>query len=285
MKTLFDAHTHVQFPVYDNDRLAVIERAQKAGVKMIAVGTQAETSEAGIELAKKYPKDVWATVGFHPNHIEPLNPSGSGAWYHDKKEQRSAEPEKFDAARLKKLAQDEKVVAIGECGLDYFRIMNHEAEIKEKQRQVFFEQAQIANDLNKPLMIHCRPSKGTDDAYEDLVSLIHDSKFIIPSVMHFHVGSFSITKKLLETGCYFTFGGVITFARDYDDVINYLPLDRIMLETDAPYVAPSPYRGQRNEPAYVLETAKKLAEIRGENVEKIMEQTTANALAVFKIKL
>lgn len=275
-KIIFDVHSHVQFPAYDNDREAVIERARKAGVKMIAIGTQASTSEAAIKLAYQYPEDIWTTVGYHPNHL-------SEDWFHDKKEQSDTVPEKFDIDRLRKLASDPKVMAIGECGLDYYRITNNESGIKGRQRKVFLEQAELAKESDKALTIHCRPSKGTDDAYEDLLSIIHNSKFIIPKIVHFYVGSLAITKKLVAAGFYFTFGGVITFARDYDEAIKYIPLDRILLETDCPYVAPAPYRGKRNEPAYIIETAKKMAELKNINLVDLIDRISNNARGVFKL--
>ena len=296
---LFDSHGHIQFPVYDNYREEVIKRARQAGVKMICVGTQAATSKLAIKVAEQYSKDIWATVGFHPNHL-------SDAWYHDKKEQKKAERENFDVVTLKKLAEHPKVVAIGECGLDYYRLdampigrqaipigrqamptgrqENREAQIV-RQKEVFAAQIQLAESLKKPLMMHTRPSLGADDAYEDTLEILNQIPISIPMVNHFYVGSFTVTKKLLEKGVYFTFGGVITFSRDYDDILNYIPLDRILLETDAPYVAPEPYRGQRNEPSYIVATAKKLAEIRGDSYEKVAETTFRNTLTVFKISL
>ncbi|MDP3999699.1 MAG: TatD family hydrolase [bacterium] len=283
---LFDSHTHVQFSAYDNDREEVIKRAREAGVKMICVGTQFSTSEAGIKLAEKYPDDIWASVGFHPNHAV------SEGWHHDPDEQSEARPEKFDSDQLEKLALNPKVVAIGECGLDYYRIRNDELGIKNKQKEVFLAQAEIAQKLNKALMIHCRSSvlkspEGksikTDDAYEDLFNLMTNNQLPITKVIHFFAGSLEIAKKLLNAGCYFTFGGVITFTRDYDEAIKYLPLDRILLETDAPYVAPEPYRGKRNEPAYVVEVAKKMAEFKGVSLEKVAEATTQNNLTIFRL--
>ncbi|MEK9186239.1 MAG: TatD family hydrolase [Patescibacteria group bacterium] len=279
---LIDSHTHIHFLTYDADREAVIQHAQKAGIKMICVGTQSTTSESAIKLAEKYPKDIWATVGFHPNHL-------SEEWHHDKKEQKGAAPENFDIEKLRALAKNPKVVAIGECGLDYYRLGTSEMRqikmIKEKQKEVFLAQAKLAQELDKALMIHCRPSKGTDDAYEDLSELLKANRYKLKTAVHFYVGGLEITKKLVEAGLYFTFGGVITFARDYDEVIKFIPLERILLETDAPYVAPEPYRGKRNEPAYIAETAKKLSELKEVSLERIAEQTTANALKIFKISL
>jgi len=249
---------------------------------MVCVGTQFSTSESAIKLAEQYPNDVWATAGFHPSHF-------NDEWYHDRKEQKSAVREKFDINKLKKIAEHPKIVAIGECGLDYFRLgANRQAEI-ERQQTAFLQMAALAQELKKPLMIHCRPSKDSDDAYEDLLRILN-LKF--PSIVnelkpiaHFYNGSFTMTKELLEAGFYFTFGGVITFSRDYDDVINYIPLDRILLETDAPYVAPEPYRGKRNEPAYVVEVAKAIAKIRDTDYQEVVETTFQNTLKVFNIRL
>jgi len=276
MPNLLDVHTHIHFPWYDQDREEVIKRAQTAGVKMICVGTQAATSQSAIELAKKYPKDIWAAVGFHPSHL-------SESWHHDRKEQKEPAREKFDAEKLRRLAQDPKVVAIGECGLDYYRLAeNREPQIK-KQKEVFAEQIKLAQTLNKPLMMHTRPTAETDDAYEDTLEVLKENPVSVPKINHFYVGSLTITKKMLEAGFYFTFGGVITFTDAYDTILNYIPLDRILLETDAPYVAPEPYRGKRNEPAYIVETAKKLAELRGDSYEKIAETTTDTASRIFKL--
>lgn len=278
---LFDAHTHIQFPIYDTDRDEVLSRVKAAGVRMITVGTQVVSSQAAVDLAKKYPGEIWAAAGCHPNHF-------ASSWYHDEKEQAESEREKFNALDLLKIAQQPEVVAIGECGLDYYRLPNDEQQTtndKNTQREAFIAQIEIAKQVQKPLMLHLRPSKGTDDAYEDALSIIHNSSFIIPPVSHFFVGSPAMAKKMLEAGLYFTFGGVITFARDYDEVIKMIPLDRIFLETDAPYVAPAPYRGKRNEPAYIIETYRKLAELKNESLEKVSGQISGNVLKVFGIHI
>lgn len=289
---LFDSHTHVHFPAYDSDRNEVIKRAQTAGVKMITVGTQLSTSKSAIELAEKYSNDVWATVGFHPSHVvvgcSDVSVGATTSWYHDKNEQASAEPEEFNVTELEKLARHPKVVAIGECGLDYYRLTTDNQQLtttKNLQKDIFIQQVELAKKVNKPMMIHCRPSKGTDDAYNDLLAAISKSQITNPKIVHFYVGSLVMTKKLMESDFYFTFGGVITFGRDYDEVIKYIPLDRILLETDAPYVAPVPYRGQRNEPAYVIEVAKKLAEIKNTTYEEVVKTITENNQRVFGLQL
>lgn len=307
---MIDVHTHTQFAAFKDDYKEVIQRALKAGVEIINVGTQRDTSKRAVEIAHEFKEGVWATVGLHPIHTEKS--------YHDEQELGAApsaggEPrlgfmsrrEEFDYEYYKKLVLDPKVVAIGECGLDYYRLgtRNQETGTRELQKEVFIKQIELAKEVNKPLMIHCRPSKGTDDAYEDLLQLMSKIKDQLSKVVHFYVGSLAITKKLVDTGFYFTFGGVITFvpkprkseagtpvangdlgARGpYDEAIKYIPLDRILTETDAPYVAPEPYRGKRNEPAYIIETAKKMAEIKAVEYDKIVATIRENARKVFKV--
>lgn len=282
-KIIFDSHCHIQFAAYDNDRKLVIERARDRNVKMIAVGTQIPTSEAVIQLARQYPEDIWATVGFHPIHL-------AKDWHYDAKERKEAAPPVFEADKLRILARDSKVVAIGECGLDYYRMGawsqspdNGALEIKNLQKEVFLQQIELAEELRKPLMIHCRPSKNTYDAYDDLLAIIYGMKISVPKIIHFFVGNLEIAEKLTALGCFFTVGGVITFVREYDEAISYIPVERLLLETDCPYVAPEPYRGKRNEPVYITETAGKLAELKGLNLEKILKITSFNAKMVFNL--
>lgn len=274
MPIIVDSHCHIQFPEFDKDRDAVIGRARGAGVKMLAIGADFATSQEAVKIAHQYPDDIWATAGFHPNNLN--------------KETMEGKPEVFDAGRLLELAKDERVAAIGECGLEYYRLGSFDEKttkrIKEVQKQGFVEQIKIAEKLKKPLMIHCRPAKGTDDANKDFFGLLKTENYKLKFVvLHFYAGSLEMAKKFAEIGCYFTFGGVITFTRDKDEIVKYLPLDRILLETDAPYVAPEPYRGKRNEPAYVVEVAKKMAEIKGVSFEEAANQTYKNAKEVFGI--
>lgn len=267
---LVDSHAHVQFPAYDADHEAVIGRALEAGVGMVNIGTQYSTSDDAVKLAEKYDEGVWATVGFHPNHLDIKV-------HHDAQELRARNQEVFEIKKFLQLVRHPKVVAVGECGLDYFR---SGLETKEAQREVFEQQIALANEIKKPLIIHCR------QAFADLIEIL-DSKFQIlnspAGVVHFFSGSWDDAKKLLDLGFYLGFGGVITFARDYDEVVTKVPLDRLLVETDAPYVAPAPYRGKRNEPAYVTETVKKIAELRGIPYDEVVETTTANARTLFRL--
>lgn len=286
----FDAHTHTHFAAFETDWREVIERALKNNVWLINVGTQKDTSARAVEVANLYGEGVYAAVGLHPIHTEKS--------YHDKQE--LGEPsavsfsnsrelenkerggfvsrgEEFDYEYYKKLAEDPKTVAIGECGLDYYRLAQ---ETKERQKNAFLQQIKLAKEVKKPLMIHCR------NAFEDLIDTLVACRMSLnnpPGVIHFFTGTKEDAQKLLALGFSFTFGGVITFARDYDEAIKIIPLDRILTETDAPYVAPVPYRGKRNEPAYVVEVVKKLAEIKGISKEEMANYTFKNTKKIFPL--
>jgi TatD DNase family protein len=176
------------------------------------------------------------------------------------------------------LAKHPKVVAIGECGLDYYRL---DPDSIAKQRIVFESMIDIANEANKPLMLHLR--NGSDkSAYNDAFEIIK-SRARVKGDLHFFAGSIEEAKLFLDLGFYFSFTGVVTFTHDYAAVIKFLPLDRIMSETDCPYVAPKPYRGKRNEPAYVIETVKAIARIRGEDETTVARQLAENARYFFGI--
>lgn len=275
---LIDVHTHVQFAAYENEIDNVIGRALSDNIWLVNVGTQRETSEAAITLAEKYEEGVYATVGLHPIHTSQS--------YHDEKELGGGEAakafsshgEEFDSKVYMELAGHRRVVAIGETGLDYYRL---DAATKDKQVKVFKEHIKLAEETGKPLMIHCR------DAFSDLIKILKDNalslKPDVPGIIHFFTGSVDDARELLELGFYFSFGGVVTFARDYNEAIKLITLDRIVLETDAPYVAPIPFRGKTNEPAYVIHTANKIAEILGESIEKVQEKTTENARKILSI--
>jgi TatD DNase family protein len=280
---LFDVHTHTQFAAYADDKDAVIRRALDAGVWMVNVGTQKDTSEAAIAAAHEYPEGVYATVGLHPVHTEKS--------FHDKEElglssEASAKEggfnsreEVFDYEYYKKLAQDRQVVAIGECGLDYYRLGE---ETKQKQSTVFEQQIALSGDVQKPLMIHCR------NAFGDLIDILRAEQKNLSGrrgIVHFFTGSIEDARALLDLGFSFSFGGVVTFVRDYDEVVRYIPLDRIVLETDAPYIAPIPHRGKRNEPVHIIETAKKMAELKQVSYEEAARRAFINACAMFTIKI
>jgi len=281
----FDAHTHIHFAAFAEDSAEVIQRALDAGVWMLTVGTQRDTSKSAVEIANQYTEGVYAAIGLHPVHTTES--------YHDEKELGGGEAakafvsrgEEFDFEYYLELARDPKVVAIGECGLDYYRPANYEFDTKVRIRQieVFKKHIQIAQEAGKALMVHCRPTKGTENAYEDLHELLEEMKPTVPIVIHFYVGGPVLTKKFVDAGYHFTLGGVITFARDYDESIALIPLDRILSETDAPYVAPEPYRGKRNEPLYIPAIVRKLAELKGVSYDEMAQITFENATRIFKM--
>lgn len=244
---LVDIHCHLDFKDFDNDREEVIKRALRENIWMINIGIDIKTSQKAIEIAEKY-EGVFASIGLHPDEKENFNID----YYHQ-------------------LAKHPKVVAIGECGIDLkTRNLN-----LESQKDLFKKQIELALEVKKPLMIHCR------DAHREVIEILKKSKHY--GNIHFFSGNWEQAQKYFDLGFTISFTGVITFARDYDEVIRKAPLDKIMIETDAPFVAPVPFRGKRNEPFYVKEVAQKIAEIRNEPYEKIAEITTANAIKLFNL--
>jgi TatD DNase family protein len=276
----FDAHTHAHFSAFQHDWRDVIQRALDQGIGLINVGTQKDTSRGAVETAHAFPAGVYAAIGLHPVHTDRSFHDAQELGATDDAKGFTSRGEQFDAAYYKELALDPKVVAIGECGLDYFHIEGEVEEKKKRQKDAFGAQIALARDVRKPLMIHCR------DAFADLIDMLiasRNSLNDIPGVIHFFTGTPEDAKRLLDLGFSFTFGGVITFARSYDEVLKILPIDRILSETDAPYVSPEPYRGKRNEPSYVVEVVKKLAEIKGISIDDMALTIRQNAAKVFGI--
>ena len=266
-----DIHGHLNFAAYDSDREEVIKRAQEAGVAMITVGTQIDTSRKALELAQTH-EGMFAAVGLHPIHTT--------VSHHDVQElgeggkEFTSRGETVDKQAYVDLALDPKVVAIGECGLDYFRL---EEDSIKKQRETLAVMIDVANEVNKPLMLHIRnPNRGPTSAYRDAYDILKE-RAKVKGNLHFFAGTIEEAKPFLDLGYSFSFTGVITFARNYDEVVKYIPLDRIMTETDCPYVAPKSHRGERNEPAYVIEVVKALAQIKGQSEEVVRKQVMLNA--------
>jgi len=262
--SFFDIHSHLDFKDYDADREEVINRMSESGAATIVVGVDERTSKRAVELAEKN-KNIHACVGIHPNDSK----------------------ETFNEPYFEELLKYKKVVAIGECGLDYSRIKNKETNEqnfeKNRQKELFIKQISFALKHNKPLMLHCR------DAYDDVLSILHSflktAKSKLRGNVHFFAGDLKQAQKFFDLGFCVSFTGVITFSRDYDEAIKNAPLGMIMSETDSPFVAPMPYRGKRNEPSYVIEVVKKIAEVRGEDIEFIKKKLVENALRVFNIKI
>ncbi|MBI3572506.1 TatD family hydrolase [Candidatus Kaiserbacteria bacterium] len=261
----FDAHCHVQFDHYERDRDELLARMQAERVGGIVVGCNLESSKKAAALAGEH-EHLYAAVGLHPNHE-------ADEW--------------FEAAPYRELAKSPKVVAIGECGLDYYR-NDASDEIKRKQKAIFNDQIALAVELDKPLIIHARPSKGTMDAYQDLIGILKNAKAAhggaVHGDVHFFVGGVPEMHELIALGFTVSFTAVITFARDYDEVIRAAPLDAILSETDAPYVPPTNRpRGSRNDPLAVQDVVAKIAEVRGEDLEIIRVALLENAKRLFAL--
>lgn len=273
-----DIHTHVNLSAFKDDRDEVISRALGAGVAHINVGTQKNTSTKAVEIARQYESGVYACIGLHPVHTEVAD--------HDEEEiGEGGKPfisreEVFYYDFYRDLATDPKVVAIGECGLDYYHTT---LESEKKQRDAFSAQIALANELGKPLMLHIRNGKdSTRNAYLDACEILKSEAKVLGN-SHFFAGSLEDAKRFYEMGYSTSFTGVVTFTRDYDEVVRYAPKELLHAETDAPYVTPVPHRGKRNEPIYVIDVIQKLAEIRGEETEKFAQQLLKNARTFFKI--
>jgi TatD DNase family protein len=292
---LFDSHAHPHFAAYGEDSDEVIQRALDSGVNMLAVGTHLNTSKNTIECAEKY-DGVWASIGLHPVHVtdgyfdpneDPSPSEKTIAMVNDFKAptfQRRAEV--YDVEAYRALAgSSKKVVAIGECGLDYYRLEGSDKEkekIKVQQRAIFEQQAQLAAELDLALVVHCR------EAHDDVFEILKSTKEKYPQlrgVIHCFTGTPEEARRHLSLGFYISFSGIITFAHDWDEFISETPLTHLLVETDCPYLTPVPYRGKRNEPAFVEHTVRHMAKLKGTTFEEVARVTCQNALALFQIKL
>jgi TatD DNase family protein len=256
---LFDTHAHLHFPDFANDLPAVLERARAAGVQgMVTIGTDRETNHVVVELARRLP-DVWATVGIHP---------------HD-----AGEAVEADFEEMERLAQDEpKVVGFGEMGLDFFRNLSP----PDDQRRVFRRQIDIACRARKPIVVHCR------DAHDETLAILGEERaWEAGGVMHCFSGDVAIARRCLDLGLHISLAGPVTYknARALPEVARFVPEARLVVETDCPYLPPTPHRGKRNEPAYVALTAQHVAGLRGADPEALSDALTANAAKLFGITL
>lgn len=256
---LVDSHTHLDDRRFSDDRDAVVQRAVEAGVtRMLSIGTGEGPPdlEAGIRVAEHY-EPVYASVGIHPEHA-PV-----------------AIPKHFD--RVASLLSHPKVLLVGEIGLDYY----WKPYDAQRQADVFVQQLEIAAAARKPVSIHTR------DAWDDTIALLrsHWASTGLPCIMHCFTGTPEQARQALDAGFYLSFSGVVTYpkATEVHESAKLVPTDRMLVETDAPYLAPVPFRGKRNEPSYVLHTAQKIAELRGADVEEIAAATVRNFSAITAI--
>lgn len=279
---LIDSHCHLHFPPYADDRKAVLARMREKNIWGITIGTALSNSEKGIEFAEEH-EGIWATAGMHPEHFT--------SDFHDENEGEVHE-KTLDEERLERIANSsKKVVAIGETGLDFYRIDEgrNAVEARQEQEAAFRKQLAVAQKLDLPVVLHCR------DALHRLAEIFQEEAAAgrkYRGVVHSFTGTWDEAKPLLDLGLYISVNGIATFPLRknqkpedaIDRTIERIPLEKLLVETDSPYLAPSPYRGKRNEPSYVEEVAKHVAKVRGMTLEEVAKATTANAIELFKLE-
>lgn len=256
-----DIHSHLHFDRYDEDRDEVILRMRDEGVATVSVGIDPAQSKVEVELAEKYPH-VFACIGIHPDDSE--------------------EDFSRNRAIYDELVKSDRVVSIGECGLDYSRLGDNGESKRKQQYDNFEEHIAFAVEHNLPVMIHTRDAEV--DTVEFLESKKREYGDKLRGNVHFFTQSVDFARRYFDIGFTISFTGVVTFARDYDETVKYAPLDMIHAETDAPFVAPAPNRGKRNEPTFVKYIYEAIADIRGEDREVVREQLVANAIRDFNLR-
>ncbi len=288
---LVDTHAHAHFNAFAADSDAVIQRAVEQGIWVNLVGTQSTTSRTAVEIAERLGDGVFATIGLHPNHLTAME-------FDEEESPIKTRSERFVAADYEALAQSPKVIAVGECGLDYYRLPEGMAfdEVRRLQHEGFVAQLDFSDAHDLPTVIHCRDGQTptTARAHDDILAILREritaGKNARHGVMHCYTGDWQHAQQYLELGMYISFSGIITFpprkgstegGAGLQETVRTMPLDRVLVETDAPYLAPVPKRGERNEPAYVEHVASYIAEARGLSLEEIAVVTTENALRLF----
>ena len=253
---IIDSHAHLDMVEFDSDRDQVIDRALSADVRhIITVGIDIKSSLNAVKLTTHYPP-IFATIGIHPHNADNAN--------------------KDDLEQIALIAQQDKIVAIGEIGLDFF----HNRSARQKQVEVFTQQLTIAISLDLPVVIHDR------EAHTDTLNILSSFKRDgLHGMIHCFSGDYKLAKTFIDMGYYISIPGTVTFknASQTQDVVKRIPLNRLLIETDAPFLAPTPYRGKRNEPSYIIHTAQKIAKLRGISFEELSYQTSKNVCELFNL--
>lgn len=289
---LFDSHTHIHFPAFAEDVPRIMAHAKETNLGMLTVGTLAPTNAAAVAFAEKH-DNVWAAIGIHPSHVHPLS-------YHDEHELAAGETHQgvvrangtIDLSHLEQYLTHPKVVAIGEFGLDFYRLPEDEVaaeKIKEEQKRAAAAHLALCTVSNKPAVIHCRDGASAlaACAHQDMQQLIAEEivrgSLTRRGVIHCFTGTLADAERYIELGFLISFSGIVTFAKSLQEVARHISLTSMLVETDAPYLAPVPHRGKRNEPAYVEETVKCIANLRNISFEEVAEQTVNNAKKMFGV--
>ncbi|KKP94804.1 MAG: Mg-dependent DNase [Candidatus Moranbacteria bacterium GW2011_GWD2_36_12] len=297
---LFDTHAHVNFNAYKDDGEDVLRRCLNDGMNVVNVGSQYSTSKRAVEYAHKLsgvrlrarsrtPDEqggVWAAVGIHPVHLK------KGSFTHHDPWELSEEPassagreiptvgEQLDYQKYLELAKDEKVVAIGEIGLDYHHFVEEDDVefLKNLQKETLIEFIKLANEVQKPVMLHCW------DGYDDLLEILQTHSVDKKGIVHSFIGSYKTAQKFIELGYVIGLNGIITYGESYDRLIKEIDLKNIVIETDCPYLTPRPLeKGIRNEPLFVKEVAQKIADVKGATLEDVAQITSQNAKLILNL--
>lgn len=281
MSFLIDTHAHLNFAAYKKDLDEVIKRTLGLGMKIINVGSQFSTSQRAVDLAGKYPGQMYAAVGLHPFHLFTMDVDEEEVAF-------TTREERFLAAVYEGLIKKKGVVAVGECGIDYFHMPSgiSEEEFKAKQSWSFMKQLQFAKKFSKPVIIHCRGSRAdSTGAYKVMAEILKEQDYF-HGVVHCYTADWPTAKMLLEKDLMISFTGIITYPKTTKlaEAVKKVPLEKMMIETDAPYLAPQIVRGQRNEPRFVQYVAARIAEIKGITYDEVVEQTAQNAINFFNLK-
>ncbi|RJR31613.1 TatD family deoxyribonuclease [Candidatus Parcubacteria bacterium] len=274
---LIDTHAHLNFNAFKQDSEKIIDGCLKENTWMINVGSQFSTSKRAVHIAENYKQGVYASVGLHPIHLSVLeiDEAETGKLI--------TAAEKFDYQKYKELAGSSKVVAIGEIGLDYFHINPDDEENKNRQKQTFKKQLALAEELKLPVILHCR------NAYDEMLKILQSTanrQSTDNGVIHCFGGTLKQAQEFIRLGFCIGFTGIITFGKKAEDlvkVVSLIPMEKILVETDCPYLAPEPFRGQRNMPLYVKYVAEKVAKIKGIEYNKVVEKTSENAINLFNL--
>jgi len=260
-----DSHAHLEMEQFNTDREQMLTRARETGVETIVAigsGTGPGSLDCAIALANKY-EFIYATIGIHPHEAKLATDA--------------------DFEELEQLAKSPKVIAWGEIGLDYF----YDHSPRDIQKQVFLKQSEMARSAKLPIVIHCRPSDGSENAWQECIELLRENwaKTSLGGILHCFTGTWEHAKSALDMGFMISFAGNITFpkAQQIRDVAKEVPLERLLIETDSPFLAPIPNRGKRNEPAFVKEVARQLGELRGLSTEEVGSQTAKNFYRFFSL--
>lgn len=302
---LFDSHTHLNFSIFAENYREIIADCLKKEIGVVNIGSQFDTSKRAVEIANEFPNDpIYASIGLHPIHISGTEVDEEEIKFKGREPARNASQarlamaggEKFDAAIYQELINKygKKIVAIGEIGLDYFHIPadKNTEEIRDKQKDGFVAQLNFAVKNNLPVILHARGSKENfNDAYLDMLDIIQlqitNYKLQITGVLHCFGSNRAIAKKFLDLGFYLGFTGIITFKNknvaELKEVVKTTPLDKILVETDAPYLSPEPHRGKKNTPQNVEFVARQVAELKGIDFDEVCQQTTENFKIFFRI--